>query len=232
MRSTRFTFLVSTSTAVLTANARAASIGVITGSDGKKSVGIEEGLRRLREGNARFVAGMPEHPRQDGARRSAVAGRQQPFASVVACADSRVAPELVFDQGFGDLFVCRSAGNLIDAIALGSLEFATLNFGTPLVVVLGHSRCGAVAATLDAIDDRTSSSSVAGSVGAVIAAIRPAVEHVRRGDVRLASAVDANAKAVAARVRQSRVLAPKIAAGTVRVVAAHLDIATGRVAWL
>jgi carbonic anhydrase len=104
----------------------------------------------LRDGNARFVAGRREHPNQDVDRRAQLTGGQDPFAVVFGCSDSRVAAEIIFDRGLGDLFVVRTAGHVVDAGVLGSLEFGVTVLGTPLVVVLGHDRCGAVVATLRA----------------------------------------------------------------------------------
>jgi carbonic anhydrase len=104
----------------------------------------------LREGNARFVTGRREHPNQDVDRRTKLAQGQNPFAVVFGCSDSRVAAEIIFDRGLGDLFVVRTAGHVVDAGVLGSLEFGVTILSTPLVVVLGHDHCGAVIATLKA----------------------------------------------------------------------------------
>jgi carbonic anhydrase len=106
--------------------------------------------RSLREGNDRFVAGLREHPNQDADRRTQVALGQEPFAVVFGCSDSRVAAEIIFDRGLGDLFVVRTAGHVVDSGVLGSIEFGVTALHTPLVVVLGHDRCSAVAATLRA----------------------------------------------------------------------------------
>jgi len=104
----------------------------------------------LREGNSRFVTGRREHPHQDVDRRAQLAHGQNPFAVVFGCSDSRVAAEIIFDRGLGDLFVVRTAGHVVDAGVLGSLEFGATVLQTPLVVVLGHDHCGAVVATLQA----------------------------------------------------------------------------------
>lgn len=109
-----------------------------------------EAWRALLEGNARFVDGRREHPNQDADRRAQLAAGQNPFAVVFGCSDSRVAAEIVFDRGLGDLFVVRTAGHVVDSGVLGSLEFGVIELGTPLVVVLGHDHCGAVLATLRA----------------------------------------------------------------------------------
>ena len=106
--------------------------------------------RALREGNERFVLGAPSHPNQDTDRRAATANSQSPFALVFGCMDSRVAAEIIFDQGIGDLAVVRTAGHVLDSGVLGSLEFGVTGLGIPLVVVLGHDSCGAIAAALKA----------------------------------------------------------------------------------
>ena len=232
----RLTFLTAASAlsaATLLPYAAAAATGPIEAAadpDSPPSVTPTEALARLKEGNARFVAGKMTHPRQDAAHREAVAPKQRPFASIVACSDSRSAPETIFDQGIGDLFVTRLAGNVVDDAALGSLEFATLHFGTGLIVVLGHSHCGAVAATLDAID--AGKASAPGSIGAVVSLIQPSVKGIPKGPDRLNTAIDTNAKSVVEKIAGSSVFGPKIAAKTVQVVAAHYDITSGTVTWL
>lgn len=109
--------------------------------------------KALREGNERFVNGMPEHPSQSIQHRASLADGQKPTAVVFGCADSRVAAEIIFDQGLGDMFVVRTAGHVIDSAVLGSIEYAVTVLSVPLIVVLGHDSCGAVKATLTAIDD-------------------------------------------------------------------------------
>ena len=109
--------------------------------------------KALREGNERFVAGTPEHPSQSIEHRASLAEGQKPTAVVFGCADSRVAAEIIFDQGLGDMFVVRTAGHVIDSAVLGSVEYAVTVLSVPLIVVLGHDSCGAVKATLSALDD-------------------------------------------------------------------------------
>ncbi len=109
--------------------------------------------KALKEGNERFVAGQPEHPSQSVEHRASLAGGQQPTAVIFGCSDSRVAAELIFDQGLGDVFVVRTAGQAIDSAVLGSIEYAVGVLNVPLIVVLGHNSCGAVKATIDAIND-------------------------------------------------------------------------------
>lgn len=112
-----------------------------------------EAWRALQEGNSRFVHGDLAHPRQDAARRAELTGGQHPYALVFGCSDSRVAAEIVFDQGLGDLFVVRTAGHILDSGVLGSIEFGVAVLRIPLVVVLGHDSCGAVAATVEAVEN-------------------------------------------------------------------------------
>ena len=174
-----------------------------------------DALDRLRDGNARMVSGKPEHPRQSTSARTAVATEQHPFAIVVGCSDSRVPPELVFDQGLGDLFVVRSAGQVVDAPALGSIEYALAHLGSRLVVVLGHEHCGAVKAAIDG-------GAAPPNIQSLITAIRPAVDEVSQmsGD-KLDLAVRANVNRV---VRQLRNNSPGV-----RVVGMYYDLDTGKV---
>jgi carbonic anhydrase len=188
------------------------------------TVSAAEAARRLAEGNARFVAGRPQHPRQDAAHRRDQRTGQRPFAAIVGCADSRVPPEIVFDQGLGDIFVLRVAGAVVDAAMLGSLEYAVAHLGTPLIVVLAHARCGAVGATL-------AGGTTAGRLAAITDAIRPAVEATRGapGDWQT-NATIAHARATVERMRRAEpVLAPAVAAGAVEVVAMYYEIETGEV---
>lgn len=134
-----------------------------------------EALQRLRDGNARFVANDLQHDDiADAQNRSKLAAGQDPFAIILGCSDSRVPVELVFDQGLGDLFVIRVAGNVVAPSGVGSVEFAAVEFGVQLVVVLGHSNCGAVQATIDAVNSPDSEHSQ--NIDAIVSRVRPAVE--------------------------------------------------------
>jgi carbonic anhydrase len=157
-------------------------------------------------------------------RRLATAKAQHPFAIIVGCADSRTPPELIFDQNIGDLFVVRTAGNLADDFALGSIEYAVEHLGARLIVVLGHSRCGAVAAAVE-------SDHAPGHIGEIVKDIRPAVEAVRAegGDV-LANAIRNNVDQVAKKINEKAELGSL--ASSVRVVEAYYDLDTGKVNWL
>ncbi|MFI7589293.1 carbonic anhydrase [Spongisporangium articulatum] len=129
-----------------------------TTRDDEESVSSREALDLLTEGNARFVAGHPARPDQSVERREAVAGGQSPFATILTCADSRVTPELLFDQGLGDLYVVRSLGPVLDEAVLGSLEYGVDTLGVPLLVVLGHTQCGIVNKAVDAVTKAAKSS--------------------------------------------------------------------------
>lgn len=133
--------------------------------------------KALKEGNERFVAGKPEHPSQSIDHRASLAGGQTPTAVIFGCADSRVAAELIFDQGLGDVFVVRTAGQAIDSAVLGSIEYAVTVLNVPLIVVLGHNSCGAVKATIDALDN---GSIPGGFVRDVVERVVPSVLAGRR----------------------------------------------------
>jgi carbonic anhydrase len=155
----------------------------------------EQAQQRLADGNQRFVAGQLEHPRQDKERRRETLTGQHPFAVVLTCSDSRLSPEILFDQGIGDLFVIRNAGNVLDEIVEGSIAYAVEHLHAPLVVVLGHSRCGAVTAAVHSPD-------ADGKVGAVVRVLQAAVISARNapGDTVLNTAI-ANVQLSVARLR-------------------------------
>jgi len=191
----------------------------------------DEALRALRDGNERFVADAPFRPDIGAARRTATARGQGPFASIVSCADSRAAPELVFSRGIGELFVVRTAGNIADAVALGSIEYSVAVLGSPLLVVMGHASCGAVAAAVDVVEKNAT---FPGSIGEVARPIVPAVQKARgqRGDL-LGNAIRENAVMVAqGMVARSPVLQDAVRKDKLRVIAAHHGLADGRVEFL
>ena len=188
----------------------------------------DEALSRLMEGNARYRRDAPLNSNRNYARRSEVAVAQSPFAIVFGCADSRVPPEVIFDQGLGDLFVIRLAGNVPDELALGSMEYAIEHFHVPLVLVLGHERCGAVEATLEALQ---TDSIPQGFVGRIVEAIAPAAKRVRDepGDA-LHNAVCANVVDVAASIgAQLAVLSDAQHAERTRIRGATYDLGDGSV---
>ncbi len=142
----------------------------------------EQALERLRAGNARFVAGARSNDDNVGeVRRAEVANAQEPFAIVLGCSDSRVPAELIFDQGLGDLFVIRVAGNIVAATQIGSIEFAAERYHTRLVVVLGHTQCGAIGATLEAIENGSENQSR--NLQFIVDRVRPAIEPLFKTDL-------------------------------------------------
>ncbi len=166
----------------------------------------------------------PEHVAE---ARRAVAKRQMPFAIIVGCSDSRVGPEIVFDQGLGDIFVVRTAGEVVDATALGSIEYAVEHLGSSLVVVLGHERCGAVSAAVG-------SNKEPGHIAAVLKAIEPAVEQTKGkpGDP-VENAVRAQAVDVAKQLQDAKpILAERVHSGRLKIVVARYDLDTGKVEFL
>jgi carbonic anhydrase len=187
-----------------------------------------QALARLREGNHAFVDGRVAKGVINEARRVEVAAGQTPFAAFVSCSDSRVPPEHLFGCGLGDLFVVRNAGNTVDTVARGSLQYAVAQLGVPLIVVLGHERCGAVAAAASVV---TGKAKFPGAIGQVTEPIIPAViEAQSHGGDLVDNSVRANVKRTVARLRDDQedvVLRPALRAGKLRVVGATYDLDTG-----
>lgn len=194
-----------------------------------------EALERLREGNQRFVSdiknlnSMPSH-----ARRIQLASGQEPFAIILGCSDSRVPAELVFDQGLGDLFVIRVAGNIVAPSQIGSVEFAAGQFGTRLVVVLGHTNCGAISATLDELRRPTANQSR--NLRSIVDRVRPSVQTLLETDLKndphalMHQAVRANIRASANQLRHgSEILENLIQNDGLLVVGAEYSLETGEV---
>jgi carbonic anhydrase len=187
----------------------------------------EAALRKLESGNQRYLSSHPARPHQDAARRAEVAGGQHPHAAVLSCADSRVPPELIFDEGLGDLFVVRVAGNVVTPEVLGSIEYAVEHLGCSLVLVLGHKRCGAVQAAL-------SGGREPGAISSLIKAIQPAIGSVKGkpGDT-LDLAVRANVQRAVGQLKSAKpVLSEHIRKGALRVAGAVYDLDTGAVTLL
>jgi carbonic anhydrase len=194
----------------------------------------DQALAALLAGNRAFVAGGGRCARQSPARRAEVVTGQHPRAVIVGCADSRVPPEALFAQGIGDLFVVRVAGNVVDEDALGSIEYAVEHLGVRLVVVLGHSRCGAVEAALSSATPEGHVAAVVGKIRAAVASAAPS-GTAAVGGTPSAEALDAAVRAnVAGQVRAVRtskpVLAPLVDRAQVRVVGARYDLESGAVA--
>lgn len=183
-----------------------------------------EVLETLMEGNQRYVAKKLTHQHQDAARIHEIAIGQHPIAIVLGCSDSRVPPEVIFDHGLGDLFVIRVAGNVVDDVVLGSIEYAVEEFGVALVMVLGHERCGAVAAAVN-------HTKVPGHITALIKAIEPALSGIKDSDPDpINTAVLANIQLTVERVRTSEpVLAERVRLEKVKIVGARYDLENGLV---
>jgi carbonic anhydrase len=185
----------------------------------------DQALKKLLAGNERYREARPERPNQTLDRRREVADGQRPFAVILGCSDSRVPPEIIFDQGLGDLFIVRVAGGVVDNMVLGSIEYAVSHLKTPLIVVLGHSNCGAVTATLSGHHE------LPGQLGSVTVSIQPAVDLVgdQPGD-RVNRASKANAKMIAERLRNSKpVLFNAIQTSGLLIAAAYYNLSTGSV---
>ncbi|MFR9775862.1 carbonic anhydrase [Micromonospora sp. MS34] len=188
----------------------------------------EQALAELYAGNRRFVSGAPRHPNQDAGHRAAVADGQHPFAVIVGCSDSRLAAEIIFDRGLGDLFVVRTAGHTVGPEVLGSVEYAVTVLGTPLVVVLGHDSCGAVQAARESVSTGTSP---AGHLGAVVDAVAPSLLRAAREGVEdVDGIVDIHiAQTVEAMLARSAVLAERVSAGRCGVVGMSYRLSAGEV---
>lgn len=180
-------------------------------------------LTKLLEGNQRFVARKRLMPHQDFARLTQVAASQAPFAAILGCADSRVVPEIAFDQGIGDLFVVRVAGNIAITEDIASEEYAVGVLRAPLLVVLGHERCGAVDAALKGGE-------LPGVIESLVFAIQPAIQasEGQPGD-RLTNAVKANVRLQVQRLQQSSVIATAVKQGKLKIVGAYYDLDTGKI---
>lgn len=185
--------------------------------------------KALKEGNERFVAGKPEHPSQSIAYRASLAGAQRPTAVVFGCADSRVAAEIIFDQGLGDMFVVRTAGHVIDSAVMGSIEYAVTVLNVPLIVVLGHDSCGAVKATLLALDD---GSVPGGYVRDIVERVTPSILLGRRDGLTRVDEFEARhvIETAAQLVDRSTVISDRVSGGTVAIVGLTYHLADGQVA--
>lgn len=216
------------------ATALAATVGIAFASSGGTGVSADQALQKLLDGNSRFVESkMAAGALCDATARGKLAKSQHPYAIILSCSDSRVPPEIIFDQALGEVFVVRVAGNVADPLVLGSVEYATEHLGSPLIMVLGHERCGAVTATVGA------KGKPEGNIGAIISAIKPAAEKAKglsKGkstEEVVECAVEVNAKAVAADLtRKSKVLAKQLKEGKIKIVAAKYDLDDGKVSIL
>ncbi|MGV9247727.1 carbonic anhydrase [Streptomyces sp. NPDC003710] len=185
-------------------------------------------LARLMEGNKRWVSGDLRHPDRDPDRRQLVAQQQEPFAAILSCIDSRVPPELLYDAGLGDLYVMRTGGTTVGPVVTGSVEYGPMTSGTPLIVVLGHQRCGAVKAAYDSL---RGGKSLPGNLQAIAQALRPAYRQALRegGADPVETMTRTQVKLTATALRSNHDLAPLVAKGTLAVVGAYYSLDTGKV---
>jgi carbonic anhydrase len=191
-----------------------------------QSLEPEVALQKLMAGNERFRQHQPQYPDQSAARLQAVSQAQHPFATILSCADSRVPVELIFDQGVGDIFDVRIAGNIATPEVVGSLEYAVTLLGTPVLMVLGHERCGAVTAALN-------SEVLPGAIGSLVKAILPAIEpHKGATAALIDTAVMANVRYQIAQLKRSPLLAERLQAGTLKIVGGRYDLDVGNVTLL
>ncbi|MEH1835026.1 MAG: carbonic anhydrase [Nostoc sp.] len=192
-------------------------------STSPESLNPDAALQKLMEGNQRFVQHQPQYPDQSALRLQEVAQAQHPFATILSCADSRVPAEIVFDQGIGDIFDVRIAGNIATPEAIGSIEYAVVLLGSPLLMVMGHERCGAVTAAVQ-------NESLLGDIGTFVKAIKPVVKKVESqpGDA-VENAVVANVQYQIERLKRSQLLTKQVESGKLKIVGGRYDLDTGRV---
>jgi len=192
------------------------------------SVAPADAISKLKEGNGRYTSGNLQHPGQTADRRTELANTQHPFAAILSCSDSRVPPEIVFDQGLGDLFIVRVAGNVINNEGLGSLEYTVDHLGTRLIVVLGHQSCGAVDAAKKTI---AAKGKAPGHIQSLVTAIKPAVEATAKDD--LETTIKANVKNVVQALRSSTpILKAEVDSGKIQVIGGYYSLDTGAVTFL
>lgn len=197
------------------------------GQEVKKRPSADEALKVLKEGNQRFVSGKLLHPNHCEESRQNLAAGQEPIATILSCADSRVPPVDIFDQGLGDLFVVRVAGNIIGDHSLGSIEYAVTHLHTPLVIVMGHSNCGAVSAVVNGV-------TLHGHIATLGPAIQAAVKNVEttEGD-KICNTSKELARQIAKKISESEpIMADLVKAGTVKIVPAFYELHSGEVIFL
>jgi carbonic anhydrase len=216
---------------ILVVAAALASPALATGAN--PGISADEAMRILKAGNARYVEGKSQHPHQDRVRRAlTVAQGQHPLAAILTCSDSRAPAEIIFDQGIGDIFVIRVAGNVAATDEIGSIEYAVDLRAVPLVVVLGHTQCGAVGAVLD-------NTKLSPNIASLLAPIKPAVDKAREAnpdaakEVLLKAAITDNVwQAIDDMLRQSPTIREKARDNQVQVAGALYDLDSGQVQWL
>ncbi len=225
-RRTFLAFVAASAAAAATLSGRALAAGATT------SVTPDEALARLKAGNGKFVDAPQLCASDLTKQRDAIAKAQTPWATIVGCADSRTPPELVFGGvGLGELFVARNAGNMADTATMGTIEYGAAELGIPLIIVLGHQRCGAVAAACSVVEKHAK---FPGSIGPMVAAIVPAARavHGKPGDF-VDNAVRENAKRTASKIaKDSKIVAGLAKTNKVKVMAAYYDLDNGKVEYL
>jgi carbonic anhydrase len=203
----------------------------LAAATGAAEMTADEALKSLMDGNQRFITGqMTNQKRSDAAARKGLVATQKPYAIILSCSDSRIPPEIIFDKGLGEIFVIRVAGNVPDPIVLGSIEYAAEHIGTPLVMVLGHQRCGAVTAAVDAKEVPE------GNLGKIVETLQPAVKQAqteaagKTKEELIETAIDDNVHLVAASLtQQSAVLKHLVEEGKLNIVKAKYDLENGKV---
>ncbi len=192
------------------------------------TVAPAEAIAKLKEGNARYTSGNLQHPGQTTERRAELTKSQHPFAIILSCSDSRVPPEIVFDQGLGDLFIVRVAGNVLNDEGLGSIEYGVEILGARLIVVLGHQSCGAVDAAMKTV---AAKGKAPGHIQSLVTAIKPVVDSTPKGD--LDTMIKANVKHVVDALRSSTpILKARVESGDVQVMGGYYTLDTGAVTFL
>lgn len=209
------------------------SLAIPTLAIAKTEVSPEVALRMLQDGNARFVSGTIKHPNQNTKRRvdTAVKG-QHPFAVVLSCADSRVPVEVLFDRGIGDIFVVRDAGNIATITDIGSIEYAVDHLETPLVVVLGHSKCGAVTAAVEGGEAPPNIKAIVDFIAPAVATAKNAAPD-KSGEALVPAAITANVwQSMSDIYKDSPMMREKVKEGKIKLLGATYDIKTGKVNWM
>lgn len=209
-------------TSVVTAGI-SSKFGVAQPSVANSNITPDEALKLLMEGNQRFVSDKSNRPNQSLKDLQAVSKSQKPFAAILSCADSRVPSEIVFDRGFGDLFICRVAGNVVTPEETGSLEFGTLVLGAKVLLVMGHKKCGAVDATIKGAQ-------VPGQIASLLDAIKPSLAKLDpKKAEQLEEAVKANVMYQVEKIQQSPVIAQLVKDGQLKVVGGYFDFDSGKI---
>lgn len=207
--------------------------GLCWGAGGSSGISADEAKTMLKDGNARYISSNVKHPNQGMDRRKLTATEgQKPFATILSCSDSRVPLEILFDRGVGDIFAVRVAGNVANVDQTGSMEYAVAHLGTPLLVVLGHTKCGAVAAVTQSADLRGNIVPLAKNISVAVATARKNNPSAK-GDGFMKDAIEANVwQAIEDVLRTSPVIVDSIKSGKLKVEGAVYDVETGLVVWM